>query len=112
MKIEGYTVQFNTSATRYSGRIIDVVPYWRLYKVDRSDRDHPVRMAIGVYSLHELRLYFRNMYDNGEVLPPKHMFEAYARVSGRVNHKHDSNEPKVLKKKIRQLERKHAELYQ
>ena len=112
MKIEGYTVQFNTSATRYSGRIIDVVPYWRLYKVDRSDRDHPVRTTIGVYSLHELRLYFRRMYDNGEVLAPKHSFEAYARVSRRVNHKHDSKGLTVLEKKIRQLERKRAKLYQ
>lgn len=110
MKIEGYTVQFNTSATKYSGRIIDVVPYWRLYRVDRSDRNHPVRTAIGVYSLHELRLYFRNMYDNGEVLPPKHMFEAYARVSGRVNRKPNSMPPEEFKEKIRQLKKALAKL--
>lgn len=112
MKIEIYTVQFNTSATNYRGQLIDAVPYWKLYSVNRSDRHHPVRTAIGVYSLHELQLYFRNMYDNEGVLAPGCSFEAYARASKRVNHKRNSKSPKVLEKKIRQLERKLAKLEQ
>lgn len=112
MKIEIYTVQFNTSATNYRGQLIDAVPYWKLYNVDRSDKAHPVRTAIGVYSWHELMLYFRNMYNNGGVLAPKCSFEAYARASRRANRKRNSNSPKVLEKKIRQLERKLTKLEQ
>ena len=110
MKIEIYTVQFNTSATNYRGQLIDAVPYWKLYSVDRSDKAHPVRTALGTYSLHELQLYFRRMYDNEAVPAPKHSFEAYARASRRVNHKRDSKPSKELKEKIKQLERKLKEL--
>lgn len=92
MKIEGYTVQFNTPATNYRGQLIEAVPYWRLYSVDRSDKHNPVRTALGTYSLHELQLYFRHMYDNKAVLAPKHSFEAYARASRRVNRKRNSKE--------------------
>lgn len=112
MKIEIYTVQFNTSATNYRGQLIDAVPYWKLYSVDRSDKHNPVRTAIGVYSWHELMLYFRNMYNNRGVLAPKHSFEAYARASRRVNRKRNSKPSKELKEKIKQLERKLKELEQ
>ena len=112
MKIEGYTIQFNTSATNYRGQLIDAVPYWKLYSVDRSDKAHPVRTAIGVYSWHELMLYFRNMYNNRGVLAPKCSFEAYARASRRVNRKRNSKPSKELKEKIKQLERKLKELEQ
>lgn len=110
MKIEGYTVQFNTSATNYRGQLIEAVPYWKLYSVNRSDRHNPVRTAIGTYSLHELQLYFRSMYNNRGVPAPKHSFEAYARASRRVNRKPNSMPFKELEKKIKQLERKLKEL--
>lgn len=90
MKIECYTVQFNTSAINYRGQPIEAVPYWRLYSVDHSDKHNPVRTALGTYSLHELQLYFRHMYDNKIVPAPKHSFEAYARASRRVNRKRNS----------------------
>ena len=112
MKIEGYTIQFNTSATNYRGQLIEAVPYWRLYSVDRSDKHNPVRTALGTYSLHELQLYFRRIYDNEGVLAPKHSFEAYARASRRVNRKRNSKPSKELKEKIKQLERKLKELEQ
>lgn len=54
MKIEDYAVLLNTSATNYRGQPIEAVPYWKLYSVNRSDRKHPVRIAIGVYSMDEL----------------------------------------------------------
>ena len=110
MKIEGYTVQFNTSATNYRGQLIEAVPYWRLYSVDRSDRHNPIRTSLGTYSLHELQLYFRSIYDNKGVLAPKHSFEAYARASRRVNRKRNSLTPEELKKKVKQLERKLKDL--
>lgn len=110
MKIEGFTVQFNTSATQYKGQLIEAVPYWRLYIVDRSDRKHPVRIAIGVYSLYELQLYFRSIYDSNGVPAPGRSFEAYARASRRVNRKRNSISSKELEKKIKQLERKLKEL--
>lgn len=110
MKIEGYTIQFNTSATQYKGQLIEAIPFWRLYSVDRSDKHSPVRTALGTYSLHELQLYFRHMYDNKAVLAPKHSFEAYARVSRHVNHKRNSLTPEELEKKVKQLERKLKEL--
>lgn len=112
MKIEGYTVQFNTSATQYKGQFIEAVPYWRLYSVDHSDKHSPVRTALGTYSLHELQLYFRRMYDNEAVPAPKHSFEAYARASRRVNRKRNSLTPEELEKKVKQLERKLKELEQ
>lgn len=110
MKIECYTVQFNTSATNYRGQPIEAVPYWRLYSVDHSDKHNPVRTALGTYSLHELQLYFRHMYDNEAVPAPKHSFEAYARASRRVNRKRNSLMAEGLEKKIKQLERKLKEL--
>lgn len=110
MKIEGYTVQFNTSATNYRGQPIEAVPYWKLYSVNRSDRKHPVRIAIGVYSMNELQNYFACMRNNECVLLPGRSFEAYARVSRHVNHKRNSISSKELEKKIRQLERKLKEL--
>lgn len=110
MKIECYTVQFNTSATNYREQPIEAVPYWRLYSVDHSDKHNPVRTALSTYSLHELQLYFRRMYDNEAVPAPKHSFEAYARASRRVNRKRNSKPSKELKEKIKQLERKLKEL--
>ena len=92
MKIECYTVQFNTSATNYRGQPIEAVPYWKLYSVNRSDRKHPVRIAIGVYSMDELWNYFACMRNNEGVLAPGYSFEAYARASRRVNRKHNSKE--------------------
>lgn len=96
MKIEGYAVLLNTSATNYRGQPIEAVPYWKLYSVNRSDRKHPVRTAIGVYSWHELMLYFRNIYNNEGVLAPGYSFEAYARASRRVNRKRNSKRLKEL----------------
>lgn len=110
MKIEGFTVQFNTSATQYKGQFIEAVPYWRLYSVDHSDKHSPVRTALGTYSLHELQLYFRSIYDNNGVPAPGRSFEAYARASRRVNRKPNSIPSKELEKKIKQLERKLKEL--
>lgn len=110
MKIEGYTVQFNTSATNYRGQLIEAVPYWKLYSVNRSDKHHPVRTAIGTYSLRELQLYFRSMYNNKVALLPGRSFEAYARASRHVNRKPNSMPSKELEKKIKQLERKLKEL--
>lgn len=92
MKIEGYTIQFSTSATQYKGQLIEAVPYWRLYSVDRSDKHNPVRTAIGVYSMDELRNYFTCMRNNEGVLAPGYSFEAYARASRRVNRKRNSKE--------------------
>lgn len=112
MKIEGYTVQFNTSATQYKGQLIEAVPFWRLYLVNRSDRHHPVHTAIGVFSMHELQLYFRNMYDKNIKLAPGCSFEAYARASIFTNRKRNSKSLKELEKKIRQLERRLAKLGQ
>lgn len=92
MKIEGYAVLLNTSATNYRGQSIEAVPYWKLYSVNRSDRKHPVRTTIGVYSMDELRNYFACMHSNEDVLAPGYSFEAYARASRRVNHKRNSKE--------------------
>lgn len=96
MKIEIYTVQFNTSATNYRGQPIEAVPYWKLYSVNRSDRKHPVRIAIGVYSMDELWNYFACMRNNEGVLAPGYSFEAYARASRRVNRKRNSKRLKEL----------------
>ena len=114
MKIESYTIQFNTSATQYRGQLIEAVPFWKLYCVNRSDKQHPVRTAIGVFSMHELQLYFRDMYDKHTMLAPGCSFEAYARSSRiqkpRYNKKSAEQQLKLLKKKIRQLERKLVKL--
>ena len=110
MKIEGYAVLLNTSATNYRGQPIEAVPYWKLYNVNRSDRKHPARTAIGVYSMDELRNYFACMRNNEGVLAPGYSFEAYARASRRVNHKRNSLTPEELEKEIRRLERKLKEL--
>lgn len=87
MKIEGYAILFNISATNYKGQPIEAVPYWKLYSVNRSDRKHPVRAAIGVYSMQELQNYFYNIRSNEGVLLPNYSFEAYARASKRINRK-------------------------
>lgn len=96
MKIEGYAVLLNTSATNYRGQPIEAVPYWKLYSVNRSDRKHPVRTTIGVYSMDELRNYFACMRNNEGVLASGYSFEAYARASRRVNHKRNSKRLKEL----------------
>lgn len=110
MKIEGYAVLLNTSATNYRGQPIEAVPYWKLYSVNRSDRKHPVRTAIGVYSMDELWNYFACMRNNEGALTPGYSFEAYARASRRVNRKRNSLTPEELEKKVKQLERKLKEL--
>ena len=92
MKIEGYAILLNTSATNYRGQPIEAVPYWKLYSINRSDRKHPVCTAIGVYSMDELRNYFACMRNNEGVLLPGRSFEAYARASRRVNRKRNSKE--------------------
>lgn len=99
MKIEGFTVQFNTSATNYRGQLIEAVPYWKLYNVNRSDRKHPVRTDCGTYSMDELRNYFACMRNNEGVLAPGYSFEAYARASRRVNRKRNSLTPEELEKR-------------
>lgn len=114
MKIEGYAVLLNTSATNYRGQSIEAVPYWKLYIVNRLDRKHPVRTPIGVYSMDELQNCFRNMRSNEHVLLPNYSFEAYARASRHTNYKRDNKSSeqtfKLLKKKIKQLEKKLNEL--
>lgn len=110
MKIEGYAVLLNTSATNYRGQQIEAIPYWKLYSVNRSDRKHPLRIAIGVYSMDELRKYFACMRNNEGVLAPGYSFEAYARASRRVNHKRNSLTPEELEKKVKRLDRKLKEL--
>ena len=110
MKIEGYAVLLNTSATNYRGQPIEAVPYWKLYSVNRSDRKHPMRTALGVYSMNELRNYFACMRNNEAVPAPGYSFEAYARASRRVNHKRNILMPEELEKKVKRLERKLKEL--
>lgn len=110
MKIEDYTIQFNTSATQYRGQLIEAVPFWRLYDVDKSDKHNVKRIPIGTFSMHELQLYFRSMYDNNVKRLPGHSFEAYARSSRRLCPRYSKKSTeqmlKLLKKKIKQLERK------
>lgn len=116
MRFEGYTIQFNTSATQYRGQLIESVPFWKLYDVDKSDKHNVKRIPIGTFSMHELQLYFNNMYMHNVKRLPGRSFEAYARSSRRTNCKYDKksceDRLKLLKKKIKELEKKLNQLEQ